>query len=333
MAGGPEPFPEPPTPTRSDGETRRVGVEIEFAGLSAQATAEIVASLFDGAVQADGKHALRVETEDGPFDVKLDMRRAAPRGDETALEADLMDRFRDAATSLVPVEVACPPLPTTDLQRVERLFGALAAAGAVGGQRSLLHAFGLHLNVELAARDSAAAARETLNTLRAYMLLEDWLREEIKLDPTRRALAFAAPFPRGYQQMALDPAYAPDAAGLAADYVDANPTRNRGLDLLPPLAWLAERAVSEGAPDEKVSPRPAFHYRLPNSLIGDPDWSLALEWGRWLAIERLADDAAALNAAAETRRVLLAAPLSAVTSRPAEMEASRALGARYGGAA
>lgn len=42
-----------------------------------------------------------------------------------------------------------------------------------------------------------------------------------------------------------------------------------------------------------VKARPAYHYRLPNCLIDEPDWRLAREWNTWVAVERLAADAPA----------------------------------------
>jgi hypothetical protein len=89
----------------------------------------------------------------------------------------------------------------------------------------------------------------------------------------------------------VDPDYSPDMPAFIADYVAANPTRNRPLDLLPLLALndpgLTKRPPLQG---QKVKARPAFHYRLPNSLIDDPDWSVAREWDQWLLVERLAGD-------------------------------------------
>lgn len=40
----------------------------------------------------------------------------------------------------------------------------------------------------------------------------------------------------------------------------------------------------------KNDPRPAFHYRLPNSRIDDPGWRFEDEWNLWLEIEKLAGD-------------------------------------------
>ena len=44
-----------------------------------------------------------------------------------------------------------------------------------------------------------------------------------------------------------------------------------------------------------VSARPTFHYRLPNSEVDDPDWSLARAWSGWIQVERLAADSHRLD--------------------------------------
>lgn len=75
------------------------------------------------------------------------------------------------------------------------------------------------------------------------------------------------------------------------DYLAHNPTRNRPLDMLPLLAHLDSRRVLHAAEDKHlVKARPAFHYRLPNCMIDEPAWTLAQEWNRWVAVERLAAD-------------------------------------------
>jgi hypothetical protein len=97
----------------------------------------------------------------------------------------------------------------------------------------------------------------------------------------------------------LAPGYAPDQAGLIDNYLHANPTRNRELDMLPLFAWIDEDRVRSCVPDARIKARPTFHYRLPDARIGDPGWSLALEWNRWCVVERLAADAERLAAMSE----------------------------------
>jgi hypothetical protein len=110
------------------------------------------------------------------------------------------------------------------------------------------------------------------------------------VDPVRHALRFASPYPAGYCRLLLDPAYAPDLPQLIDDYLRYNPTRNRGLDLLPLFAQLDPARVRRVMDDPRIKPRPTFHFRLPNSRVGDPSWSITGEWRVWLEVERLASD-------------------------------------------
>jgi hypothetical protein len=84
--------------------------------------------------------------------------------------------------------------------------------------------------------------------------------------------------------------YDDDLAGLIDDYIGANPVRDRALDMLPVFAHLDPDRIAAALPDEPVSPRPTLHYRLSNSRVGDPQWSVSLEWQRWCVIARLAYD-------------------------------------------
>jgi hypothetical protein len=78
----------------------------------------------------------------------------------------------------------------------------------------------------------------------------------------------------------LAPGYRPDLAGLAGDYLAANPTRDRGLDLLPVLLHLDPARVRAALPREKVGARPALHYRLPRARVGEPGWGIGAGLGR-----------------------------------------------------
>ncbi|MEF2554282.1 hypothetical protein VQ042_23665 [Aurantimonas sp. A2-1-M11] len=60
---------------------------------------------------------------------------------------------------------------------------------------------------------------------------------------------------------------------------------------------------------EKIGKRPVLHYRLPTARVSQPGWSIAPDWNRWVAVERLAADrtqleklAAAFGAAASAPR-------------------------------
>jgi hypothetical protein len=67
-------------------------------------------------------------------------------------------------------------------------------------------------------------------------------------------------------------------------------------------SWIdRERVMSAPVERELIKPRPTWHYRLPNCLIDDPDWSLRDPWREWVRIEKLAADPDALAAAARAR--------------------------------
>jgi len=293
---------QPPRPHNADGAARRVGVEIEFAAVSARAGAGIVRDLFGGRIREEDAHRFHVEdTEFGTFTSELDTQ-YAHRPHHTSAEdeaADTLAGFRtemrrlfgDISSLVMPCEVVCPPIPHHRLDRLDALVAALTAAGAEGTRASPFYAFGVQLNPEIAT-DDAAWLRAML---RAYLVLSPWLRAVMGLDITRRAVSFADPFPKPYVALALAAGYAPDRPRLMADYLRHNPTRNRELDLLPLIAHFDAGLVARHLDDPRVKARPAFHYRLPDANIGQAHWSVCLEWNRWLVVERLAEDEALLS--------------------------------------
>jgi len=299
----PLPPPEPHTP---DGEARRVGVEIEFAGLPPQDTAAMVCELFGGEVKVISPHRLKVEeTRWGTFTIELDTQYAHP--DAEVLEAmpsgdsewerhrhqmriDFHNRTReligDVVTGLVPTEIVCPPIPWDELGELDRLFEALREHGAKGTDASLLYGFGLHLNPEVPSLE----VESLLDHLRAYLLTAEWLREQIDVDITREVLPHANPFPKAYALKVLAADYSPDLDTLIGDYLADNPTRNRELDMTPLFAHLRPDYPHELFRNKLVKARPTFHYRLPDARLAQPGWGSAVEWNRWLEVEKLAAD-------------------------------------------
>jgi hypothetical protein len=176
---------------------------------------------------------------------------------------------------------------------LNRLEVELRTRHAEGTRAGTFNAFALHFNPEAPdPRDPVCVA----GTLRAFLLLYHWLFRVERIDRMRRVMPFVNPFPEEYARLVIDPHYAPDMPRLAADYVEHNPTRNRPLDLLPLLTFNEEGFLERvGLAGQKVRPRPTFHYRLPNSEIDEPGWSISAEWGRWVLVERLADDSALLT--------------------------------------
>jgi len=294
-------FEMPPETRNAEGEERRVGFELEFAGLDLDGAANAVKELFGGDLVREGPFHLRIAgTAWGDFELEVDatllqerkymeplkeLASAVEAIDLSELEEPIDKAAGWLAELVVPFEIATPPIALGELSRVEQLRAALADRGALGTGSRLRYAMGLHLNPEV----PSLAADGILRHLRAFLVLYEWLVESSDVDLTRALTPFINPFPDAYLLLALDPAYAPSIEELAADYVAHNPTRNRPLDLLPLFVHLLGPEVLAGvADDEPLKSRPTFHYRLPNCRIDDPNWTVAEEWNRWVEVERLA---------------------------------------------
>lgn len=296
-----------PRPETADGEMRRVGVELEFSGLDCPTTAAVVARASGGLARQRSPYRYSVEADEGTYEIELDTRWADPDHVEAyagdlpdALRADVADGVSRAAGTLLsavmPVELVCPPIPHDRLRAViGPVRRALAAAGALGTRHSAFSGFGMHLNVEVAA----AEVEHLLSVMRAYVLLDFWLRRESRLALIRHARSYVEPFPEAYKQHILAPDYEPDMPRFMDDHMRFNPTRDMELDLLPVFAAIDPDRVRSTLPDEKNSARPAFHWRLPNCRIDEPDWAPVQDWERWVTVERLAVDRDRLGSLAE----------------------------------
>ncbi|MTI42193.1 putative amidoligase enzyme [Roseibium hamelinense] len=265
---------------------RRVGVEIEFGGLSASKAAKVVYEIVGGDTEEVDAHRYKIHgTSLGTVTIELDSKYVHTGKDDTDAQKKARQIAGDLGTSIVPTELITAPIFLSDLGTVDTLARALADAGAMGNEQPHL-ACGLHLNIEWKSESVEALLR----VLQAYLLMAPKLREEIEPDPTRKLLPFIARFPSYYERTVLDPAYQPDLETFIRDYCAANPNKNRELDLLPLLASLNAGCVEEAIGKEPKAVRPAFHYRLPDARIGDAAWSVAEEWKRWKRVEELAAD-------------------------------------------
>ena len=296
------PFPTLPDIVGRAGGARRVGIEIEFGGMDDSRAAGVVRGSLGGTAKPLSAGEWRIDgTALGTVQLYLD---TALRPDSTSRAAE---RAVDLARSVVPLEIVTEPIPQGDLPRVERLLTALAEAGAHGSAERLAYGFGLHLNVALADPEGGAdLPRGAL----AFAMLEPWLRARDPLDISRRVLPFTAPFPPAFAD-----ALARHGAGLTLpdllDALDRHVTdRNHGLDLLPAYAHLApDRFARRDARAGAVAARPAYHYRMPETRIGTPGWSLSYEWRRWVLVERVAADDALLDRLSALRPDLRDLPL------------------------
>ncbi|MAQ16842.1 MAG: hypothetical protein CMN30_18875 [Sandaracinus sp.] len=280
--------------TRREGRPRRVGVEIELAGVPVPACAEAVAKHFGGEVQRQHDQEAQVETDLGTFTVELDSRPLkeiaaeleAHADEETTVEA-VKNRFLlGLAEPFVPVEVVTPPLTIDRFADLDAFVTDLREQGAMGTGDRLFYAFGVHFNPEVASLGAESIAAH----MQAFFLLRDWLRRAGRTDIARRVTPHIEPHPDALVERVLQTSYAPSITQLIDDYLELSPTRNRDLDLLPLFAHIDEERVRAVLPDEKINPRPTYHYRLPNSQVGDPTWRISDEWRSWVLVERLAHD-------------------------------------------
>lgn len=284
---------------RADGEMRRVGFELEFSGLTLDAAARAVAAGVGGEHHRDSSAEHTVTAADlGDFHIEVDWeflkkqaRAAADHGAEVSSGGwDWTETASELATLIVPVEVVCPPIAITELDRLQSMTDALRDAGATGTGESPLAAYGVHLNPEIPSLDAATLHRY----LRAFSLLQWWLVREHEVDPTRRLTFYVDPYPEAYLHEVHE-LQDPDLNTLLEHYLAHNATRNRALDMLPLFSMVDEVRVQAATKDARIKARPTFHYRLPNCHIEQPDWSLAQPWNRWCVVEALAANAQALD--------------------------------------
>lgn len=283
----------PPFAVSADGQPRRVGVELEFAGLSASDAANVVASTFSGTVIVDGPHDFTIATRLGPFGAKIDsqhvLKKPAREGRSPRMveaEAALRALLGDIGSLVIPCEITGPPIPFTEIAEIDRLVADLRAAGALGTAVSPVYAFGLHLNMEVASDTAGYLA----SVIKAFALVGPWLRATLAIDRARRLLPYIQPYPAEYTALITEPRYAPSRERLMADYLEYNPTRSRDLDMLALFAHLDPARVRAAVDDALIKPRPTFHYRLPDCRINEPGWGVARDVRRWWAVERLAAD-------------------------------------------
>ena len=211
--------------------------------------------------------------------------------DKSKIGNSIEDALDKMAKSVVPTEIVMPPIRLDDIERLEYLQVQLQKNKAEGTKTSIIHAFGMHMNIECPDLEAGTLLRY----LKAFLLIYPWLVERLDIDITRRISPFVDPFPDKYVELVLDQEYDPDHDTLMEDYLHFNPTRNRPLDLMPIFGLHDEEVINQVLDGEKNNPRPTFHYRLPNSKIEEKDWKFSDEWNDWCVVEKLADDSEMLE--------------------------------------
>lgn len=288
----------------SSGAPRRFGFEIEFHGLDLEQAVAATGEALGVEGQPLTEYEYQFETRAGTYTLERDVTWLKEVGRREAAGEDLgiLDRLKHAAGSMaelfMPLEVVAPPLLYEQLPGLDDLIARLADAGASGTAAEDYYAFGVHVNAETWATDD----QNLLRCVQAFAILQRHLIEVLDVDLARRLAPFITPWPDSYVSMVVESDYAPQRDQLIDDYLRLNPTRNRALDMLVLFAHLDEDRVRAALPDEKINPRPAFHFRLPNSSIGEPGWKLTGELRSWAYVEQLASSPALLERAAEHMR-------------------------------
>jgi hypothetical protein len=294
----------PPLLANKKGEERSVGVEFEFAGVELPKAAEILKNRFGGIIEAKStyQYALK-DSVLGEFRIELDAQLLRDKKYEKLLKKvgidlsnlkkkkELEDILTDIASTVVPFEIITPPVPYSRLPELDLLINDMREKKAEGTGTSFLHAFGLHLNPEVPDTN----VDTLLNTLKAFILLQDWIRLDSEIDLSRRITPYIDDYSAVYKNLVTNTSYHPDMKKLMDDYLRFNPSRNRPLDMLPVFEFIDNKRVKKVIDDGLTSARPAFHYRLPNCKIDEKEWSLSVEWNRWVLVELLANSKISLN--------------------------------------
>ncbi|EPX85059.1 amidoligase family protein [Salipiger mucosus] len=289
ISDSPRPDPlHPPHPENARGDLRRVGVEVEFSGVTEREVARVLTEALGGEVRdgGDEDHWIAAGTELGDFECYLDSRPLQK------LDHDGLGRqLRELARTVVPVEIVSEPIEFTQIGRLDDAVDALREAGATGTRAGVLLGFGVHFNPEVISE----ALEDVLPTLTAYALLEDHLRRVAEIDISRRLLPWVDSYPRALVDQLAGESPPATMTELINLYLDLAPSRNHGLDMLCFFAHVDRARVARSMEMEQISARPTYHLRLPDCRIDEPDWCLAAEWNRWVLVERVAADADLLD--------------------------------------
>ncbi len=290
---------KPPHLKNRAGEERTVGYEFEFTGIEIEQVAQLVKNLYGGKIEKISTYEIEVQdSEFGTFKIELDAQLLRDKKYEKLLKSvgidvdDIQDKdgkekkLMEMAATIVPYEIVSPPIPLSKMDALDHLVEKLREEKVKGTGSSILYAFGMHINPEVPDN----RVESILNHTKAYVMMDPWIRSEADINMSRRITPFIDPYSEEYVKMVLNPEYNPDIKTMIRDYFDHDNSRNRSLDLLPLFMHLDEKTTSSMIDEELTSARPTYHYRLPDCSFEKKEWSPALEWNRWVLVERLADD-------------------------------------------
>ncbi len=304
--------------TNFENKPRHFGIEIEYAGLPLQKSAELISAVLKTEATLKHKSKYSFDTDKwGTFILELDAeliqkisQNAATHTKDglTNTAEQVIDSFLpDIASKVTPSELVSPPLKYAELDVINRAMCTLRDNGAKGTQDSIAYAFGLHINPEAMSIEP----EYILNTVRAFTLCHDYIIDTFDMDITRKLSGYASKFSDDYATLILDDTYAPDQSRLIKDYIDHHPTRNMALDMLPLFMFLDEALLTSNVQNTLINKRPTFHYRLPDARINEKNWSIDAGMASWMVVEKLAADKDDLNLLSRTYLDMISAlPLS-----------------------
>lgn len=294
-------FIKPKITKNYENKQRSVGFELEFSNIDLEDILAILKSEFKFEEKRVNNYFYELKSPYGKFVLEVDfelltqqkLHENAKKISKTLgisikeKDVNSIEQFiAQLSKDVVPYEISTPPLPLDKINLIDQIVEKLAKNDAKGTSYKFYYAFGLHINVEVISLE----IKSLLAYLRAYVILQDFINKDAKIDLARKITPFIDNFKEDYIKHILNENYNPTQKEFIDDYLKFNPTRNRSLDMLPILAFIDEKQVREVLPEEKIKARPAFHYRLSNSSIEDKSWKVAHEWNRWINIENLAND-------------------------------------------
>ncbi|MEX0843701.1 MAG: amidoligase family protein [Balneolaceae bacterium] len=297
-------FRSPPHSKNQEGTERSIGFEFEFTGVEMKDAAEMITGLFGGEIdQVSGYEFVVKNTDFGKFSLELDaslflnkkyekvLKSVGLNVDKLKNKEKLEDTLREMASTVVPFEIITPPISISKLGSLVALVDELREWKAKGTGSSFFYAFGLHLNPEV----PELSADSLLRHLKAYVMLDAWIRKDADIDLSRKLTPYINEYELEYIRFILRENYKPDLETLIRDYFKFKNSRNRPLDMLPVFMYMNGELTQKLLKEKLTSARPTYHYRLPNCSLEDENWSLASEWNRWVLVEELADDERALD--------------------------------------
>jgi hypothetical protein len=195
MAAAPRVSSSPPLFT-AEGKLRRVGVEIEFMGLSARSAAKALAHDLGGFIEVDDPHAFRIlGTRLGDLRVETDLRYVHPqRYPKLAIRlgARAAAWLGTLVSAFVPRELVTAPLPIARLSEVDVAIASLRSAGASGRGAVALDSLSLHFNIDPPSLDAGTITA----FLKAFLSAEERLRQETAGASMRLARVLPPDYPR-----------------------------------------------------------------------------------------------------------------------------------------